>query len=124
MIKSYFPFILFLAASFLLTACYYDVEEELYPNDLCELENLSFAADIQPILQAQCNGCHFTGSALGGGIVLDNYDGVKFMVDNNRLLGSIRREAGFSPMPQGQPQLGQCNIDKIAAWVEAGAPNN
>lgn len=105
-----------------VNGCYYDVEEELYPSG-CDTANMSFSAHVLPILNDNCNACHASSAALGG-IVLDTYTEVKKQVDNGKLLGSIRHEAGFSPMPQGQPQIANCPIDRIAAWIQAGAPNN
>lgn len=115
-----------LAGFVLLAGCYYDVEEELYPTNTCHTENMSYQHDIVPILAMNCNSCHSTVSApfQGGGIVLDTYLGVKSRVDAGRLLGALRHDAGFSFMPQGQPRLPNCSIDKIAAWIEDGAPNN
>jgi len=89
----------------------------------CDTENRSFAAHIQPVITNNCLGCH-SGGAPSGGINLSTYAGVKTVADNGRLLGAIRREAGFSPMPQGAAQLPQCTIDQFAAWVADGAPNN
>lgn len=89
----------------------------------CNTENRSFAADIQPVITNNCLGCH-SGGAPSGGINLSTYAGVKAVADSGQLLGAIRREAGFSPMPQGAAPLPQCTIDQFAAWVADGAPNN
>jgi hypothetical protein len=117
---------LLIIASLLLSGCYYDVEEELYPNQVCMTQGMSYQIDVAPLMALHCNGCHSTTSApiQGAGIILDTYEGIKGQVDFGRLLGSIRRDPGFSPMPQGQPQIPSCSIDKIAAWIEDGAPNN
>lgn len=106
-----------------LQACYYDVESELYPNETCVTENMSFAQDIQPIFAAQCNACHSTSAPLGN-VVLDTWTGTRQQVDAGRLMGAIRHLPGFSAMPQGQAQISACAIEKISAWVAAGAPNN
>lgn len=107
-----------------LGGCYYDVEEELYPNQApCVTTDMSYLNDVVPILDAQCNSCHSTANAFGG-VILDNYARVKQHVDNSTLLGVIRHEAGFSPMPKGAPKLLDCDIAKIEAWVNAGALDN
>jgi hypothetical protein len=31
---------------------------------------------------------------------------------------------GFSPMPQNDNKLSECNIAKIKKWIATGAPNN
>ncbi len=105
------------------SGCYYDVEEDLYPFTTCDTTGIRFSVDVQPVLNQQCNVCHNNALA-SGGVILDTHAGVKAKVDDNRLLGAIRHEAGFSAMPQGQPQMDACTIEKIAAWAAAGAPNN
>lgn len=89
----------------------------------CDTENVSFMADIQPVITNNCLGCH-SGGAPSGGINLSTHSSVKTVADNGRLMGAIRHESGFTPMPQGADQLPQCTIDQFAAWVADGAPNN
>lgn len=115
--------VLIVFAALLMTACAKDVDEDLNPDDLCDTENMSYQSDIVPILRNNCYGCH-NSDARQGGIAFDSYEGLKDIVDKNRLLGAIRRQSGFSPMPQNAPKLQDCDIDQIAAWVGDGAPNN
>ncbi len=125
MTLNHFIAIIFLSSmsALIWSGCYYDNEEELYPFEPCETTNMSFTTDILPIFDLNCNVCHATSQALGN-VILDTHADVKKQVDAVRLLGAIRHENGFSQMPQGQPQLTFCTIDKIASWVAAGAPNN
>lgn len=112
-----------LPAVILISGCYYDNEEDLYPSNPCVTEDMSYANDIAPIIQANCFACHSTGSNLAG-ILLDSYSGLKQAVDNGRLLGAINHLSGFSPMPKDASKLSACNIQKIESWVNAGTPNN
>ena len=114
---------LLVMTSLLISACYYDVEEELYPSGTCDTANMSFSQAVMPIFNQNCNICH-SASAAQGNVILDTYDAVLPYVNNGKLLGSIRHQGGFSAMPQGQPQLSTCTIDKIAAWITDGAMNN
>ncbi len=107
----------------MISSCYYDVEEELYPSGNCDTENMSFSQDVMPVFNQNCNICHATGVEQGN-IILDTYEDVLPHLTNGALLGSIRHDNGFEPMPQGQPQLSACTIEKIAAWIADGAPNN
>jgi hypothetical protein len=111
--------------AFLSTAgCYYDNEEDLFGGiDDCDTTNISYADDVLPILVNRCYACHENGLA-GGGILLNNYDNTKIWIDNGRLLGSIKQEPGFSPMPKDAGKIPDCEIDKIEAWVRIGAPDN
>src|SRR5688572_15473549 len=108
-----------------LAGCYYDREEDLYPPPgNCETTNVTYSAMIVPLLQNySCNSCH-SGPAPSDNISLDNYTGVKAVALNGKLFGAISHSAGFSPMPQGGNKLSACNIDKVKAWIDAGAPNN
>ena len=107
----------------LLTGCYYDSEELLYGTVECPTEGVTFSADVLPLIVDNCYRCHDAANN-SGGINLEGYDQLRTYVDNCELLGAIRHTPGFSPMPKNEPQLVECNIEKIAAWVAAGAPND
>lgn len=104
-------------------ACYYDVEEEIYPDNQCVTTGVGYQATVLPIIQNNCYICH-SQSVRQGNVVLEGYANLKAYADNQKLLGVIKHQQGFPQMPQGQPKLGDCNIAKIAAWIEAGAPDN
>ena len=103
--------------------CYYDVEEELYPDTGCATENVTYSAVIQPLLAANCYVCHSSAAMLGG-IVLEGYDQLLVRVNSGELLGALKHESGYSPMPQNQPKLADCQIEKIEVWIQEGALNN
>lgn len=110
----------------ILAACYYDNREDMlseFPEPDCDTTVVQYTADIQPILQTNCYGCH-NSSAASGGLNLTIYSNVKTAIDNGRLLDRITRQAGTSgAMPPGSP-LGNCDINKIKAWANQDAPNN
>lgn len=106
-----------------IPACYYDVEEELYPDMGCATDNVTYSGTVLPILEANCLICH-SAVANNGNVTLEGYDKLLEIVNSGRLLGAVRHEPGFSPMPQNQPQLVECTIQKIEAWINDGAPNN
>lgn len=107
----------------MLGSCYYDVEEEIYPKTDCNTDNITYSVNIVAVLQSNCYVCHSQAANLGG-ITLEGYNNLKTYVDNGRFLGAIRHEAGYSPMPQGAPQLLDCQIAQIEQWILDGAPNN
>ena len=90
---------------------------------VCDTTQFKFTADIQPIMNNWCVGCHSASNA-GGGYDLSNYAGIVHSITTNRLLGSIKHISGYSPMPQNANQLSGCQISKIQSWVNAGYPNN
>jgi hypothetical protein len=114
--------VIFLAT--LLSGCYYDKEELLYPDGVvCDTVAVSYNADVQAILQLRCNGCH-GGAFPSAGIDLTTHENVLIYANGGGLLGSIRHESGFSPMPKSAPKIPVCEINKISAWINNGAPNN
>lgn len=112
-----------LALTFICSACYYDVEEELYLNTGCATDNVSYQTTIIPILQNNCLSCH-SAAANFGNISLEGYDNLRTYIDNGQFLGAIQHQQGFSAMPQNQPKMADCTIEKISVWINAGALNN
>lgn len=110
----------------LFFSCSKSNEEDLTENpggNTCVTANMRYSTHIQPILQSNCYGCHGNGQ-VNGGVTLDSHAGVKAVADNGRLVGAITHASGFSPMPQGAAKLSECNINRIKAWIQDGAPNN
>ncbi len=117
-------FLTMLAFAMMIASCYYDNREDLFPEvAVCNTSNVSYAADVLPVLESQCLGCHNSGSQQGN-VNLEGYDNVRAWARNGRLYGSIAWLNGYAPMPPAGSQLPPCTIDKIKAWIDAGAPNN
>jgi hypothetical protein len=111
---------LFLLLIILFPSCSSD-KDEVGPD--CDLDNVTYSGTVAPIMVASCNGCH-SGAAPSAGINTANHSGLSVIALNGSLMGSINHESGFSNMPKGQPQLSACKRQQIAAWVNAGVPNN
>lgn len=118
-----------LALGFLLTACDNDKFVEELP---VVKDNVSFALDIQPILTAQCAGCHnpanvnpdlrkgFAYSSLtedGTGIIPGDSEGSELMemLEWN--------SADGNNMPPATP-ISPLQIGLIKKWIDEGAQNN
>ena len=84
---------------------------------------LSFKSDVFPVIDKYCKGCH-SGKNPWADLFLRDYEEVKVVADNGKLVGVISHDIGFPQMPKDQSQLLQCDIDKIRMWVEEGALNN
>lgn len=107
----------------LLGGCAYDNEQDLYPDIICDTQLATYQAVIVPIMTNYCLGCHSTDANLGE-VSLEGYDNLINYVNNGRLLGSIRHQSGFSPMPKDQPKIPACDIAKIEQWIASGAKND
>jgi hypothetical protein len=93
-------------------------------NSGCDTSNMKFAANIKPILSANCYSCHSNANFAVSGVKLEDYDDVKNRADDGKLIGVITHAAGYPPMPQGGAKLSECNINKIRSWIDHGALNN
>jgi hypothetical protein len=91
-------------------------------NCSCDTTKFAYTANIRPLMDGYCVGCHSAASP-GGNIVLTTYNDVKTIALNNKLIGTVTHTIGYSPMPKGG-KLSECQIILIKKWVGAGAPNN
>jgi hypothetical protein len=112
----------------LLTSCYSDKEEVLYPKgcDTDTISVISYSIHVEPIVINQCYACHnnVNNASIGGNIKLEGHTNFTLAIQNNNVLGSIKREPGVSPMPKNAPKLSECSIRLIEKWVNQGALNN
>ncbi len=109
----------------MLSSCYYDKADLLYPNSnttSCDSTGtISYSAKVVPLLNAQCYSCHIGGA---GGIVMGTYITDKLIATNGKLYKSVSYASGISPMPKGAPKMSACQLAVIKKWVDAGSPNN
>ncbi len=107
-----------------IQSCYFDNEEELYPNQaVCDTTRNVYNGRIQEIIGTSClPGCHeqAVGSA---GIILQGYVNLKNEIMNGQVMCSIRHD-GCSPMPKNQPKLSDCDINNLQNWIDKGYPEN
>lgn len=93
---------------------------------VCHTEELSFKTDVLPIFESNCFSCHseenYASDADGNLMV--GYADIKKYLDEGLIMGNIEHRAGFLKMPYRKAKLDDCDIDKIKAWVKAGALDN
>lgn len=108
----------------ILSSCYYDNAEDLYPQPSeCDTTNVTFTTDVYPVISNNCIGCHNSAFA-SGNVNLETYDNIVAAANNGSLMGAIKHESGWSPMPKNGNQLDDCTIKKLDAWINNGTPNN
>lgn len=106
-------------------SCVYRNKADLVtPADMnaCENTGVTYSVTAQ-ILDINCNDCH-DATSQEGGIVLDNYNDVKSIVDTGLLSCVINHNNGCSKMPQFRAKLDDCTISKIENWILNGAKND
>jgi hypothetical protein len=85
--------------------------------------NVTFSGQIFPVIQNTCLGCH-SGSNPSGDLLLTNHSQIATAAASGRLMGSIKHENGYSPMPQNGAQLNTCVISQFEKWIANGTPDN
>ncbi len=116
--------IISISLTLLMGACSKSSEDRLAPDSgSCDTVNMKYTLNILPIIKANCYSCHGNG-IISQGINLDGYNNLLIRVNDGKLIGVITHASGYPPMPQGQPKLSDCNINKIKSWINRGALNN
>lgn len=101
-----------------MTSCKYDVQECPTPT------NITYSNTIKNLIaNYDCFSCHGPNNPAAG-FSLSSYTEVKSKVDDGRLFGAVNHSPGFVPMPENGRKMDQCDINKVRAWIDAGAPNN
>ena len=100
-------------------SCAYDNAEDLYGKAECPPGGVHFSDTIEPIISMNCAvaGCHVTGSQLP---TLETYE----QIAANASLIKDRTSSGIMPPPTSGISLSAEEINNIACWVDAGAPQN
>lgn len=94
-------------------------------------ETVSFARDVAPILIANCNGCHYNATRVGGGLQFNMFSQIVKGGDNGNIMVPgkpdesliIRKLRGMegARMPMGRPELPDAQIQLVATWIKEGA---
>jgi polyisoprenoid-binding protein YceI len=87
----------------------------------------SFAATIQPILEASCASCHNDGAMGSRHVRIDTAGDAQAISDGLKTVTQLRYMPPWPASDKGVPlahktTLTQAQIDAIAAWADAGAP--
>ncbi len=117
----------------MLAACSYTNAYEIPAP--CNLPTtVSYQMHVLPILKQRCYSCHDTQhyKSLASNIFnMEDFAQMQYYANpangiNNvsYMVGNLRHDPGFQPMPKDAGKLSDCDIALIKAWVDAGAPNN
>lgn len=112
----------FIAISTMALSCKKDQVPELGPVGNY-VDTVSFSQTIQPLIEQTCatTGCHDANTSQSG----FNFTGhFNISLLSDPMIGSIRYDAGFSPMPSGAPKMADDLIQQIEYWIAQGKLNN
>jgi mono/diheme cytochrome c family protein len=117
-VKRFFTFLLPAALILAIGSCKHECPDPpMDPeNPVCDTNDITYWGTVYPIFQENCIVCH-SGDPPEGNLDLTDYDQVAFVAQNGALLGAIKHEPGFSPMPKGAAKLDSCDILKIGIWI-------
>ena len=104
----------------------------------CSPRNVSFSADVQPILKQRCLECHVPGGPgyVPSGFDMSSYEAFMkggkygaFVVPGDPLTSTLNMlvEGRAHPsirMPHGREKLSDREIETLRVWVQEGAKNN
>jgi hypothetical protein len=90
------------------------------PDPSCDTTDVSYSAQVKPILDANCIGCHNSSAS-------KNFDGYAqisaYLAGNASLFISNINYTGPQPMPP-TGRLDTCSVRQCILWVQSGYPNN
>ncbi len=89
------------------------------PKADCGTAAYTYVANIKPILNESCNGCHGPAKKRGG---LDfTIDEVLYSeARSGKLVCAVKQNKGCVAMPQYNPKLSDDKIKMIECWVNSG----
>jgi len=114
----------------MFSSCYNDKADKLYvqPNTTtCDTTNVTYSGTVNPIIQANCANsasCHNASGAALSGYDFTSYAGLSQAVHNNDVVSILQHTSTLPAMPLNAAKLADCDIQKIAIWVNAGALQN
>lgn len=83
-------------------------------------DTVSFSQDIQPLVEANCVGCH-NDVAPANDVILTNH--TRISNEANRMVNSMQA-SGMELMPYGGPALSDSLIQLFQCWILQGKLDN
>lgn len=103
----------------------------VHPTTVCDTTTVSYTADVQPILSANCYSCHGAAVATSG-LDLETFTTLKSYLQygfrgdgvyGSKLYHCVAHASLAQPMPPSY-RIDSCALAKIARWIHTGAPAN
>ena len=121
--------IILLLLSLLVLVASCEKEKSANPADtFCAdpITNPSYANDIIPILEQHCYQCHDNenNGSFADFWDLEDYEDIFPLAKDGNLLGVVRHDPGFTPMPLNGIRIPLCDRIAIEEWINNGAPDN
>lgn len=85
--------------------------------DQCDSNAFDYSANIGPLVQRYCQGCHQTGAS-NGNVLLENENQLISIANDGRLLNTLNATNGYAKMPPSG-NLSTCEQQQITNWVNS-----
>ncbi len=98
----------------------------------CDTAVVTYHADIQPMLAANCYSCHATTVTQSGGLDLEDFTSLKAYLQNgfrgdgvygSKLYHCMLHSSLALPMPPTYV-VDSCSLNKVKRWMDQGGVNN
>lgn len=80
------------------------------------ISDVSYSADISPIMSQNCTSCHGNSPSSGASVSLTNLSQVQSAIEGNNLIGRVQS----GNMPKNAEKLSNTQIQTLQVWEEEG----
>ena len=100
----------------IITSCYYDSEEALFPDTKCDTSNITYSGKIKSLMDSYCISCHASQVP-----ILTTYDAVSS--NSDRIYGDMAHLPGYDWMPKNSSTtIDTCLIKQFDIWRKNSKP--
>jgi hypothetical protein len=114
----YILFSMATALTIFSVSCKNNSVEALSNGSICDTSAVKYSTEIASMMTNHCTNCH-GGASPEAGLRLENYNDLVL-----RGQASLQRmKSSSNPMPPSG-KIDDCNINKLATWINQGSLNN
>jgi mono/diheme cytochrome c family protein len=113
----YILFSMATALTIFSVSCKNNSVEALSNGSICDTSAVKYSTTIKSMMNNHCTNCH-GGASPEAGIRLESYSDL--VTYGQASLNDMK----IGKMPKNAPKLDDCNINKLAAWINQGSLNN
>ena len=107
-----------IALTVFIVSCKNNSVEALSNGSICDTSAVKYSTEIASMMTNHCTNCH-GGANPSAGLRLENYNDLVL-----RGQASLQRmKSSSNPMPPSG-KIDDCNINKLATWINQGSLNN
>ena len=106
----------FMTILFIFSSCSYDSEDDLV--GVAESKLITYEANVKPLLQNSCLGCHSSPPRNGAPFSLVNFSQVS--ARSGAILSAMSKQSGSAAAMPPSGRLPQATIDIIDQWIQDG----